>query len=662
MSSSSRKHAYPALILVLLGLACGGGGGGGGGAGGGGIAPPGGTGPGPDLTVTDVTFTPNALTAGDTITTSDTVRNHGDQTATGFQIGVYLSTDAVITSTDVLLGFRTVGSLAAGATSTSGGSLTVPLATPAGTYFVGAMVDDLGVVSEPNEADNARAAVGTLAVTGAMLPELAVDSVTFSPLVVDAGDIVSVTDSVSNRGVARADVVLVGIYLSSDTTITSADVLLGFRTLATLDIGETSTVTGSLTVPLNMLSGLYYVGVVVDDGNAHVESNETNNTLAAPVRIQVNAPPRPDLAPSGVSFGPTTLDAGQLLSVSDVIINQGIADSGPFRVGVYLSTDATITVTDRLVAARTLPGLQSGLSSSVSGVPVVVPIDLPGGTYRVGVLVDDLGSVIEDSELNNSLVAIGTLDVTVPPTPDLLVTAVSFTPTAVHPALGEMLTITDTARNQGAVAAGAFRVGYYLSSNPVVSKNDVLLGSRTVIALSVGSSSSGSATVVLPIGLAAGSYFVGAIADDQDLVPEVIPSNNARTSTVALDVIVVASPMPQLKLENVQFDPKTTVAGGVFQVQEVVRNLGTQSASTFRVGIYLSTDNKIETSDVRIGERIVATLPIGFGSAASAPYTVPSGTTPGTYFVGAICDFADAVAESNEGDNAALAGGLLTVN
>ena len=646
----------------MLTAGCGASGGGGGGGGGGGIAPPGGTGPGPDLAVTDVTFSPTTLIAGEAITTSDTVENHGDQGAAGFQIGVYLSTDAVITPADVLLGFRTVGSLGSGVTSTSGGALTIPLATQAGSYFIGVIADDLGAVVEPNEADNARAASGTLAVAAAMLPELSVSAVSFSPLVVDAGDNVSVMDTVTNTGVFRADVVVVGVYLSSDTTITSADVLLGFRSIASLDVGETSTATGSLTVPSNLLAGLYHVGIVVDDGDAHVESNETNNTLAAPVTLLVNAPPRPDLAPSGISFGPLSVDAGQPISVSDTIINQGLINSGPFRVAVFLSPDPTITTADRLVAVRTLTGLQAGISSSVSGVPVTIPLDVPGGTYSLGVLVDDLNAVVEANEQNNALGAIGTLTVTVPPTPDLFVTSVVFNPTAVHPALGEAITINDSVRNQGVVAAGAFRVGYYLSSNPFVTKNDIFLGSRAIASLSVGSSSSGSQVVTLPAGLAAGSYFVGAIADDEDLVFEVQPSNNAFTSQVALDVIVAAAPMPQLTLENVDFDPKTVSAGGVIQVQETVRNLGTQSAPSFRVGIYLSTDNVIETSDVRIGERTVSGLAIGFGSAVSAPYSVPLGTASGTYFVGVICDFDDAVLEADEADNAALAPGFLKVN
>ena len=42
------------------------------------------------------------------------------------------------------------------------------------------------------------------------------------------------------------------------------------------------------------------------------------------------------------------------------------------------------------------------------------------------------------------------------------------------------------------VNAGAFRVGYYLSGNPLISTNDILIGSRMISALSVGDSSTGN--------------------------------------------------------------------------------------------------------------------------------------------------------------------------
>lgn len=649
-----------ALLPAVL-AACGGGGGGGDAGAPGGIAPPAGA-PGPDLAVEEITLSATSLVGGDALTASDRVANRGTQAAGAFQVGVYLSADAAVTPADQLLGFRTVASLAAGQSTSGGGTLTVPLTTPGGTWFVGAIADDQDTVSESNEANNARAAASPVTVSPAPLPDLVASAVSFQPASVEAGKTVDVSDTTENRGVSTALAVQVGFYLSADTVIAPGDVRLGSRTIAVLDPAQLSAATTTLTVPAGTPAGLYWVGVLADDGNAQPEHAEQNNALASAARIQVTAPPLPDLVPSGIAFGPATLDAGQTLQVSDAVANQGVAAAGAFRIGVYLSSDATVTTTDRRIAERFLPGLGTGLSSSVSSVPVTVPIDTPGGTWHVGILVDDLGAVAEVLETNNGLAALGTLTVTVPPTPDLAVTSLSFGPQAVQPALGEKVTVTDVVANGGVVGAGSFRVGYYVSSNPVVTSGDILVGSRTVSALDVGSTSGASTVLTLPPGLGAGSWFVGAVADDLGAILEVNEKNNVAVAAAPLDVVAAPSPMPELSVESVSFTPKVVPVGGMIQVQEVVRNHGTQSATTFRVGVYLSTDADVSTDDVLLGQRTVSSLPIGFGSATSAPYTIPPGTPPGTYRVGVVCDSLNEVAEADEANNALVAVGNLTVN
>lgn len=651
-----------AALLLGLATVLGCGAGGGAAPAGGVVTPGGGVGQGADLMPVSVELVAAVLTAGDSISVTDTTMNIGDQTGSNFQVGVYLSLDAIVDVTDTLLGFRTIGSLGVGASSIGGGSVTIPVSTMAGDYFVGVIVDDLNTVSEPNENNNVIVASEVLTVNAAQLPELSVDSVVFTPIFLDAGESVQVTEAVVNNGIVAASGVVVGIYLSLDATITSADILLGFRTLSSLDVSEGSMNVGSLVVPPNLFAGNYNVGVLVDDGNAIAETNETNNSLIAAFQLRVNAPPRPDLTSSGLSFGPGTVDAGQSISVSDALFNQGLADSSAFRVGIYLSNDATITIEDRLIAVRSLPSLPMGITSSVSGVPTFIPSNTPGGDYFVGIIIDDLNAVLESDEGNNSLAAFGTLTVTIPPTPDLIVNSFSFTPSSVMPAIGEQITVTETIGNQGVVNASAFRVGYYLSGNPSISTNDIFIGSRVISALAVGDSSTSTTAVVLPAGLAPGSYFLGAVADDESAITELLTMNNAFTAAIALDVVAAPIPMAQLNAESAVFGPPTVPDGTEVQIQDIVRNLGTISATAFRVGFYLSLDENIDTSDILIGERLISHLSINFGSASSASYTVPIGTPPGVYRLAVYNDHGFDIPESDEDDNIIIAPGFLTVN
>src|SRR5205823_6070385 len=104
------------------------------------------------------TVTPATVAPGGTVTLSGwTVKNQGTaSTGTNvFNNGFYLSSDAVITSTDTLLDFNGNNPLAAGALFTWGGpTLTIPAGTAPGNYYIGILVDKDNGVCESNETNN----------------------------------------------------------------------------------------------------------------------------------------------------------------------------------------------------------------------------------------------------------------------------------------------------------------------------------------------------------------------------------------------------------------------------------------------------------------------------------------------------------------------------
>jgi hypothetical protein len=115
----------------------------------------------PDLVITSVTFPPSAL-IGSTQTFAAVVRNNGAAAAAAFRVGLYYSTDSTITTGDALVGACNISSLAAGSSMTCSGPLPVPTALSAGTYWGGAIADDLSQVAESNESNNALATSSTV--------------------------------------------------------------------------------------------------------------------------------------------------------------------------------------------------------------------------------------------------------------------------------------------------------------------------------------------------------------------------------------------------------------------------------------------------------------------------------------------------------------------
>ena len=645
------------LLFVTL-PACGGSSDSGGGFG----ASPGSTGNGgtgtAELSFLSTSFSPSQAAAGEVIHVLDSVKNLGTGSASNFQVGVYLSPDGFITTADILIGSRSIGLLAPDAVSNGSGFMTIPIDTPEGNWYVGALVDPIGVVEENDEGDNSMVAPQQLSVSSAPAPDIVPTQVTFDTTILEAGQSLGITDTVQNVGVGEATSFQVGIYLSSDSNITATDVLLGLRTVSALQPTEASFMSSQLTVPANTPSGEWNIGALVDVFGAQNESDEFNNALLAAGTLNVTQPPSPDLRMVSLEFSPSQLDAGQSMLISESVTNQGLVDAGPFRVAVYLSLDPDITTDDTLLGFRALGGLNVGETSPISA-PLVVPATIGSGTFYVGAIADHEGVLIEEDEDNNDILALGTVEIFVPPLPDLKVTAVSFDPTIIQ--IGEDVTVVERVVNSGTAPAGSFRVTAYLSADPTVTTSDIELGSRVISSLAVGEQSDSVNVYPLPNGIGNASFTLGVIADDLQALVEPSESNNLLVAPGLLDVTGSVEAQPDLIVEFLTGGPTQIEEGGTLFVQSTVRNQGELSAGLFKVHFYLSVDDVIETTDFLVGQRTVAGLAIGGGSAQAFQYNLSPGIPLGNYHFGALCDATGLVIESDEGNNAFAIPGMIEV-
>ena len=109
----------------------------------------------------------------------------------------------------------------------------------------------------------------------------------------------------------------------------------------------------------------------------------------------------PDLITTSLT-GPQTATIGSGISISASIRNQGPANAGSFRLGLYLSTDASIATDDTWFAACTYEaGLPAGESATCNRSFPIPPRVRPG-RYFLGAIVDDLDRIAENSETNNA--------------------------------------------------------------------------------------------------------------------------------------------------------------------------------------------------------------------------------------------------------------------
>lgn len=319
--------------------------------------------------------------------------------------------------------------------------------------------------------------------------------------------------------------------------------------------------------------------------------------------------------------------------------------AGVFTVSRTGPTDAPLTLT-YTVAGTAVAG--------VDYVSLPGSVTIPIGASSAPILV----SPIDDNIFEYNETIIVTLD----PMPELVVSPTSAAVTLVSDELppdlvvsamsapafagaGAPITITETTRNQGSGPAQASSTRYYLSLNNVVDAGDVLLGARAVGALAPGVSSPGSATVTIPAGTAAGTYYLFAKADGEEAVIEDRESNNlyAVNITIGADLAISAFTAPT-----------DAGAGSSITLSDTTRNQGTGTAVASTTSFYLSVDALLDSGDALLGSRAVPELAAGATSSGSVTATIPAGTATATYYVFAKADAGELVSEVSEANNTSM--------
>jgi subtilase family serine protease len=218
----------------------------------------------------------------------DTTMNSGTVKAEGSGPPVavtrfYLSTDSKFDGSDTLLGSRDVAlPLAAKASSSGSTTVTIPLATGLGKYFLIGVADADNAVPETQE-NNKKSR--RLQVT---LPDLTVTALK-TPATAAAGSSILVQDTTNNKAPVPAGASTTRFYLSADALFDIGDApldpLVPGRSVPPLAAKAKSAASTTVTIPLATAPGVYFVLAVADGDGAVTETNEGNNARARKITI-----------------------------------------------------------------------------------------------------------------------------------------------------------------------------------------------------------------------------------------------------------------------------------------------------------------------------------------------------------------------------------------
>ncbi|MEZ6062667.1 MAG: CARDB domain-containing protein [Planctomycetaceae bacterium] len=615
----------------------------------------------PDLVVSDITAPVEAL-SGQQIPISWTISNQGTSDFSGtFSDDIFLSTDEFLGGDQFFGRFEFTGDIPAGGSVTRTQTITLP-ATIEGDYFVIIRTDEFGQVFEgqAGESNNITSDDAAIAIELQPFPNLQVASVTTPPTAFSGQQtviqwVVENTGTGSTNSPSWSD----AIYLSTDAFYDASDLFLGTAVNPSFLVPGDSYLNSRLvTLPEGIDDSYYFIVRTDIYGQVFEFENEGDNiTAGGPTDVMLTPPP--DLQVTNVN-APGTVFSGQPINLTWTVENLGSGStrSGSWSDRIYMSTDTTLDASDQLLGTTGHSGVLAALDGYTANSTVTLPVGVSGDFYFI-VQTDAFNQVFEHVfEANNTGFDATPTTVSLTPPPDLVVTDIVAPATALA---GHTISVDYTVENLGSTLTpnSSWQDRIFLSTDDIFdAATDTQIASRTHFgALDIGEGYTESFIATLPNGLN-NDFYVFIATDFTDLVFELDNANNilsaATPMTVELrpaDLVVVSVVDPAAA-----GGPSTAEAGGSLLLQWEVQNQGTgiTTQSNWVDRVYLSSNVTFgDGDDLQLSQLthsgaldVLETYTVS-GHTLQIPASVPGGS----YRVFVKTDAANAVFESQEGNN-----------
>ncbi|MEU0966023.1 discoidin domain-containing protein [Streptomyces sp. NPDC005917] len=224
--------------------------------------------------------------------------------------------------------------------------------------------------------------------TPAANPDLKVTGITNSPAAPVESDAISLTATVTNSGSKASAATDLNFTLGGTKAATAA--------VPALAAGETKTVTASIGT---RDAGSYPVGAEVDPSNKVIEQNDANNVFTRSDALVVKPVSSSDLVAAPVSWTPSSASAGDAVTFTVAIKNQGTTASASGAHGVSLTIQDANGAT-----VQTLSGTYTGaIASGQTTTPVALGSwTAANGKYTVKTVIADDANELPVKRTNNT--------------------------------------------------------------------------------------------------------------------------------------------------------------------------------------------------------------------------------------------------------------------
>jgi len=524
----------------------------------------------PDLVVEDISWTPENPSSDEYAEYSITIKNHGDKTAAACKVGLFIDGN--------LWGYRDIDALDAGEEFVA----TYSLKATTGLHSIEAFADVLNRVQESDETNNTKTETQISA-----MADLTITGITYGPENRTESEELTVSVTIKNIGNGNASYSSLALYI--DDFYEASEFVQG------IDVGDTATVTFSREVSTNE----HVVRAIIDTSAIVPEINETNNSLT------VTVPPlASDLYVQSITWSPEKPLISHMTYFTVTIKNKGVCASTSCDLEFYIGES------DNYHAY--ISPLSPGETFSVT-FPWVTQSD----SASVLAVIDEDNFLVESNEGNNTATASVGFAVAAP-TADLVIQSITYTPSS--PAVGDVVTFSVKAKNQGSGVVGSVNIACYIDGD--------LLDYYYL-----GRISSGETVEKLIHWTAlSGGHEIMMVIDPEKNVLETNEANNTATTSLATTA-------PDLTIEKIAWFPVEPDTGDDVMFTVTIKNRGNQTAGSCYITYYIDGSAK--------GNHYL--YDIASGASVTKSFTWNMQASSHTFK--AIIDEAGVMIESNETNN-----------
>ncbi|GAA2596416.1 CARDB domain-containing protein [Actinomadura fulvescens] len=264
--------------------------------------------------------------------------------------------------------------------ATNGNSVSIPVSGTAAEVRLR--------ITANSGATGAQAAEFQVIGSPAPSPDLGLTDVSWTPSAPVETDTITLRATVRNNGTAAADASTTEFLIGGQKVASAAapELAAGASTQVTASIGTRN-------------AGSYTVGAKADAGDDNIEPNETDNAADAPSPLVVKPVPSSDVVASAVTWSPGNPSAGNTVTFTVTVKNEGTVATAGGSHGVTLAL-----LDGNGAVVKSLSGSYSGVLAPGQS---AAPLELGGwtavnGRYSVRVVLADDANELPVKRANNT--------------------------------------------------------------------------------------------------------------------------------------------------------------------------------------------------------------------------------------------------------------------